>query len=294
MTIGFIGLGIMGRRMAANLLRDGIDLVVWNRTPSKARSLVEQGATLADAPADVGRRVDVAFTMLAHPDAVRSVALGDDGLLAGLREGTLWVDCSTVNPSFSREMAREAAARGVRFVDAPVLGTKKPAADGQLLFIAGGAADDVADSQPYFDVMGRKTLHVGGQGMGTSLKMVFNLMLGTAMTAFSEGMALGQALGIDREALFDALAGSIVAPPFLNYKRPKIETDDYEADFPLKWMHKDLHLAAQSGYEEQVAMPLVNAAKEAYMQAVRAGYADEDFAALYKLFNDDATPSTGS
>lgn len=286
MTVGFLGLGIMGQRMAANLLDDGVDLIVWNRTADKAASLLEQGATWAAAPDAVGRQIDLAITMLAHPEAVESVALGPDGLLAGMAAGTLWVDCSTVNPSFSSSMADEAAAHDVRFMDAPVLGTKGPAASGQLLFVAGATDEDLATVQPLFDAMGRQTLHAGEPGMGTSLKMVFNLLLGTAMTAFSEGMALGQALGIDRDALMDAVVGSIVAPTFLEYKRPKIEEDDYEADFPLKWMHKDLHLAAQSGYEGGVPMPLVNAAKEAYAMAVREGLGDEDFAAIYKLFND--------
>ncbi len=287
MAIGFIGLGIMGSRMAANLLDGGIDLVVWNRTEAKAKPLLDRGAAWAVTPTDVGRQVDLVFTVLAHPEAVRRVALGNDGLLAGLPEGALWVDCSTVNPSFSRAMAEEAEARGVRFVDAPVLGTKGPAEQGTLLFVAGGAEDDLAEARPYFDVMGRKTLHAGPQGMGTSLKMVFNLMLGTTMAAFSEGMALGQALGLERDDLLDALVGSIVAAPFLEYKRSKIEAGDYEADFPLKWMHKDLHLAAQSGYETQVPMPLAGVAKEAYALAVRNGYGDEDFAALYKLLNDE-------
>lgn len=285
MAVGFLGLGIMGQRMAMNLLDDGVELVVWNRTASRAGPLVEHGATRADTPAAVARQVDLAITMLAHPEAVESVVLGTDGLLAGLRAGTLWVDSSTVNPSFSHAMAEKATRRDIRFVDAPVLGTKGPAADGTLLFVAGGARDDVAEAQPLFDVMGRKTLHVGAAGRGTSLKMVFNLLLGTAMTAFAEGMALGQALGIEQSDLLEALLGSVVVPPFLEYKRAKLEDGDYEADFPLKWMHKDLHLATQSAYEEGVPLPLVNAAKEAYARAVRDGLGDDDFAAIYKLLN---------
>jgi 3-hydroxyisobutyrate dehydrogenase/glyoxylate/succinic semialdehyde reductase len=285
MVVGFLGLGIMGQRMAMNLLDGGVELVVWNRTASRADPLVERGATRADTPAAVARQVDLAITMLAHPEAVESVVLGTDGLLAGLHAGALWVDCSTVNPSFSHAMAEEATRRDVRFVDAPVLGTKGPAADGTLLFVAGGTSDDVAEAQPLFDVMGRKTLHVGAAGRGTSLKMVFNLLLGTAMTAFAEGMALGQALGIEQSDLLEALLGSVVVPPFLEYKRAKLEDGDYEADFPLKWMHKDLHLATQSAYEEGVPLPLVNAAKEAYAMAVRDGLGDDDFAAIYKLLN---------
>jgi 3-hydroxyisobutyrate dehydrogenase/glyoxylate/succinic semialdehyde reductase len=285
MAIGFLGLGIMGQRMAMNLLDDGVQLVVWNRTALRADPLVERGVARADTPAAVARQVDLVITMLVHPETVESVARGADGLLAGPRAGALWVDCSTVDPSFSRAMAEAASRQDVRFVDAPVLGTKGPAADGTLLFVAGGARDDVAEAQPLFDVMGRKTLHVGTAGLGTSLKMVFNLLLGTAMTAFVEGMALGQALGIEQADLLEALLGSAVVPPFLEYKRAKLEAGDYEADFQLKWMHKDLHLATQSAYEEGVPLPLVNAAKETYAMAVRDGLGDDDFAVIYKLVN---------
>jgi len=158
MAVGFLGLGIMGQRMAMNLLDDGVELVVWNRTASRADPLVERGATRGDTPAAVARQVDLAITMLAHPEAVESVVHGTDGLLAGLRPGALWVDCSTVNPSFSQAMAKEAARHEVRFVDAPVLGTKGPATDGTLLFVAGGAHDDIAEVQPFATAWATTTL----------------------------------------------------------------------------------------------------------------------------------------
>jgi 3-hydroxyisobutyrate dehydrogenase-like beta-hydroxyacid dehydrogenase len=189
----------------------------------------------------------------------------------------------TVNPSFSRRMASEAAQRGVRFVDAPVAGTKGPAEVGELLFLVGGDQRDVEECQPMFEVMGRKVIHVGGQGMGISLKVVFNLLLGEAMLAFAEAMALGQSLGIQKERLLDMLPGSAVVAPFISGKRPKIEAGDCEADFPLKWMQKDLQLASQTGYEEGVAMPSVNLAKEIYALAAKLGWADQDFSAIYQF-----------
>lgn len=288
MTLGFVGLGIMGRRMAANLLDDGADLVVYNRTKAKADPLVEQGATWADTPADLARRVDLLFTMVANPEAVRQVALGPDGFLDALKPGTLWADCSTVNPSFTRTMADEARERDIRFVDAPVAGTKGPAEEGALLFLVGGEEADVDVCRPYFEVMGREVVHIGGQGMGTALKMVVNMLLGTSMVAFSEALALGQSLGIDRKQLVDTLIGSPVVAPFLEYKRSKIEEGEYEPDFPLKWMLKDMHLAALTGYEEGTALPTENAAKEVFALAARQGWSEQDFAAVYELLNDQA------
>jgi 3-hydroxyisobutyrate dehydrogenase-like beta-hydroxyacid dehydrogenase len=288
MAIGFIGLGIMGSRMAGNLLAAGYDLVVHNRTRSKADPLVQQGARWASSPAETGRQADVLYTMLAHPEAVRQMALGDDGFLNGLPAGSLWVDCSTVNPSFSRQMARAAAARNLRFVDAPVAGTRGPAEHGELLFLVGGADEDLAEIQPHLEAMGRKTVHVGGQGMGTSMKMVINLLLGEAMLAFSEAMVLGESLGIPQETLFSVLVGGPVTAPFISGKKAKIAAGEFQADFPLRWMGKDLHLVAITAYEEGVALPAANVAKEIYTLAARHDMADLDFSAIYRFIHQQS------
>jgi len=289
MTIGFIGLGIMGSRMAANLLKHDVDLVVYNRTQARADDLLRQGAAWADTPAEVSGQVDVLFTVVAHPDAVRQVALGQDGFLDHLPPDALWVDCSTVNPSFSRAMAAEAAQRGVRFLDAPVAGTKQPAADGTLLFLVGGDAEDVETCRPYFDMMGREVIHLGPQSAGTSMKMIANLLLGISMLAFSEALVLGEALGLPRDRLLDALVGSPVVAPFIQGKREKLANDAFEVEFPLKWMHKDLHLAGVTGYEAGVAMPLENATEAVYALAARSDLADQDFSAIYRLLRGEAS-----
>jgi 3-hydroxyisobutyrate dehydrogenase-like beta-hydroxyacid dehydrogenase len=289
MRIGFIGLGLMGSRMAANLLRRaGYDLVVYNRTRAKADSVLDLGATWAETPAQLGEQVDLLFTMLAHPEAVRQTALGDQGFLDALPSGALWVDCSTVNPSFSRAMAEQAQERGIRFLDSPVAGTLGPAAEGELLFLVGGDAEDIEACRPLLEVMGRKVVHVGGHGQGTGLKMVFNLLLGEAMLAFSEALVLGQSLGIPRDSLLDALLGSAVVAPFLKGKRQKVAAGQYEAEFPLKWMRKDLHLASLTGYEEGIALPAVNAVKEIFALAVGDGRGEQDFSAIYQFMADES------
>jgi 3-hydroxyisobutyrate dehydrogenase-like beta-hydroxyacid dehydrogenase len=281
MKIGFIGLGIMGSRMAANLQKNGHSLVLFNRTRAKAEPLLGPCGTFFDSPAKVADQVELLFTMLAHPDAVEEAALRVNGFLNFLRPNALWVDCSSVNPSFSKKMAAAAAARQVRFVDAPVTGSAALAADGKLVFWVGAEPADLEEIRPVLLCMGNKIVHAGGHGAGTSMKMVINLLLGTGMAAFAEAMALGDGLGISREMLFDSLLGMPAVAPFLASKREKIESGNYKAEFPLRWMQKDMHLASVSAYESGVAMPLSNAAKELYRLAMREGHATEDFSAVY-------------
>ncbi len=282
MKVGFIGLGIMGSRMAGNLLKKGHELVLFNRTREKAGPLIEQGASFLDTAAKVAESVPVIITMLPDPAAVSEVALGNNGFLDHLLKDSLWIDSSTVNPSFSRSMAAECKKRSVRFLDAPVAGSKIPAEQAQLIFFVGGDKGDLESSMPLLKAMGKAVFHIGGSGMGTSMKMVNNLLLAGAMAAFSEAMVFGEALEIPREALFDTLLKSPVTAPFLALKRPLIESGDFETQFPLKWMHKDLQLASVTAYECGVAMPDMHAVKESFALAVRSGLGEKDFSALYQ------------
>ena len=279
--IGFMGLGIMGSRMAANLQKHGHSLVVYNRTRDKAQLLLDNGAQWADSPAALASQAEVIFTMLAHPDAVNEAALGKDGFLLHFARGRLWIDCSSVNPSFSRAMAAEAQKRGVHFLDAPVTGSKEAAAGAKLIFWVGGEPSNLQACRPLLECMGSRIVAAGGPGMGASLKMVVNQLLGTYRAATAEGLALGQSLGISREVLFEALLNGPVAPPFLAAKEKRIKSDNYDnADFPLRWQHKDLHLASVTAYETGSPMPLTNVAKEIYELAIRNGNADKDFSAI--------------
>jgi 3-hydroxyisobutyrate dehydrogenase-like beta-hydroxyacid dehydrogenase len=281
MKIGFIGLGIMGSRMAANLQKHGYSLVMFNRTRAKAEPLLGPCGTFSDSPAKLAEQVDLLFTMLAHPDAVEQAALGRDGFLDHLKANALWVDCSSVNPSFSKKMAAEAARREIHFVDAPVTGSAPAAAEAKLIFWVGAEMADLERIRPLVLCMGNKIVHTGGQGSGTSMKMVINLLLGTGMAAFAEAMALGEGLGLSPKLLLDSLLGTPPVAPFLALKREKIEGGKYEAEFPLRWMQKDMQLASVSGYESGVALPLTNVTKEMYRLAMRDGHATEDFSAIY-------------
>jgi 3-hydroxyisobutyrate dehydrogenase/glyoxylate/succinic semialdehyde reductase len=296
MKIGFIGLGIMGSRMAANLQKQGHCLVLFNRTRDKAEPLLGPCGKFAHSPADLAGQVDVLFTMLAHPDAVEQAALGVDGFLNFLGPDAVWVDCSSVNPSFSKKMAAVAARREIHFVDAPVTGSAPVAEEAKLTFWIGADPADLERIRPLLLSMGNRIVHTGGNGAGTSMKMVINLLLGSAMAAFAEAMALGQGLGLSSKLLFDSLLGTPVVAPFLAAKRDKINNRDYEPEFPLRWMQKDMHLATISAYETGVAMPLTNVAKEMYRLAMRDGHATEDFSAIYEFVtdNDHSLPASTS
>jgi 3-hydroxyisobutyrate dehydrogenase-like beta-hydroxyacid dehydrogenase len=291
MKVGFIGLGTMGSRMAAHLLEHKHSLVVYNRTREKAGDLLAKGAIWADSPAALAPQVEVIFTMLADPAAVEDAALGRNGLLTRPVAGQLWVDSSTVDPSFSKAMAARAQAQGVHFLGAPVTGSKGPAAAGKLIFWVGGDAADLEKARPLLECMGNKIVHCGGQGAGASLKMVVNLLLGIGMATFAEGLVLGQSLGLSRDVLFDAILGSPAAAPFLAGKRERIEKNEYsDPDFALRWLQKDLHLAAVSAFESGAASPMTSAAKELYRLAMRHGSADLDFSAIYQFLAQDQKP----
>ena len=294
MKIGFIGLGIMGSRMAANLQKHGYPLVVFNRTRAKAEPLLGPCGTFSDSPAKVAEQVDALFTMLAHPDAVEQAALGRNGFLSHLKSNALWVDCSSVNPSFSKKMAAEAARREVHFIDAPVTGSAPAAAEAKLIFWVGADTADLEAIRPLLLCMGNKIVHIGGHGTGTSMKMVVNLLLGTGMAAFAEAMALGEGLGLSSKMLFDSLLGTPAVAPFLASKREKIESGNYDAEFPLRWMQKDMHLATVSAYETGVALPLSNVTKEIYRLAMRGGHDIEDFSAVCEFTIRDNRKERGA
>jgi 3-hydroxyisobutyrate dehydrogenase-like beta-hydroxyacid dehydrogenase len=284
--ISFIGLGIMGSRMATNLLKAGYSLTIHNRTQEKAAELVQQGARWADTPIEAAHGADILITMLAHPQAVESMALdAQQGFLPHLKAGAIWVDCSTVNPMFARRMASEAHARGVRFVDAPVAGSKQVAQEGRLVFYVGGDDETVQACADLFAKMGQKVNHVGAVGMGIAFKVVLNHLLATSMLAFAEALILGQSLGISRDMLLNTIVGGPLAAPYLVGKRGKIESGDFEADFPLQWMQKDLQMVAETAFETGTAMPVSNVAKELYQLAARYGYGEQDFAAIYAFLN---------
>jgi 3-hydroxyisobutyrate dehydrogenase-like beta-hydroxyacid dehydrogenase len=292
-TIGFIGLGLMGSRMVARLLDAGHRLLVYNRTVDKARTLLDAGAEWAASPCEAARGADVVWTMLSTPEVVERVATGDNGFLPAMKESTLWIDSSTVDPACSRRMAAAAGARGVRFLDAPVSGSTSAAEAGDLLFLVGGARVDVDQARPLFEEVARKVLHVGGSGQGAALKLVFNQLLGTAILAAAEAIVLGESQGIDRPTLFAALEDCGALPSGLRERiRASIEEAVHEPGFPLQWIEKDLRLASRAGAERGAVIPMTDAAKTTYALARRHGWGARSITAVFEYLRGTQRPTS--
>ena len=286
MKIGFIGLGIMGSRMAMNLLKSGYDLKVYNRTKEKADNLLKNGATWAASAKEAGKEVDILFTMLEKPEVVEELATGAEGFLEGMKKDSIWIDSSTVNPSFSERMSKRAEQKGIRFMDAPVSGSKIPAKEGELLFLAGGSEKDFQEAKPLFLKMGKDAVHIGPAGKGSAMKIMINQLLGQSILAFSESLNLGMAMGIDKKTGMDILLKTPVTAPILDVFRSRIENNEYEPNFPLKHLQKDLHLFTETAYELGQPSPLTNAAKEVYGLAKHKNMADLDFTAVFKYLHE--------
>jgi len=286
MKIGFIGLGIMGSRMVKNLAANGYKVFVYNRTPEKTQQLVSDRIEARPSPAHVAEEADIIITMLSTPEAVQDVALGEEGILSTMTKGNVWIDCSTVNPSFSVQMAELTDQLGFNFLDAPVAGSLIPAEKGELVFLVGGKKTIVKYCMPLFKAMGKKTIHVGDSGKGSAIKIVNNLIMGMSMYGFMEGLSLGESLGLEKEKIFDLMDGSPIAAPMIETKRNKILNDAYEAEFPMQWLQKDLQLAAQTAYEQGTYLPGTNTIKEIFALACQNGLAEKDFTAIYPFISN--------
>jgi 3-hydroxyisobutyrate dehydrogenase-like beta-hydroxyacid dehydrogenase len=287
MKLTFIGLGIMGSRMAHNLLKKNNTLTVCNRSDKPMRELEKIGASAASSYIEAVQDADIVFTMLSSPEVVEHVALSETGFISGMKNNALWVDCSTVNPSFSLKANSISHHHNIRFLDAPVAGTKPNAERGDLVFFVGGEKSDLKEVEPFLKCMGNKIMHVGGPGKGASFKMLVNALLAQSMLIFSETVLLGEKLGFSKDFLLDTLPNLAVSAPFTKAKAEMIRADDYDVQFPLEWMHKDLHLAAITAYENNQPLYSANIAKELYAAAKQNGLGRKDFSAIFKFLSDE-------
>ena len=281
--IGLVGLGVMGGRMAKRLLDAGHRLSGYNRTRSKAEWLIEAGMRWADTPREVAEEAEITISMVTDSRALRAIVNGPDGILAGLGDGKLYVDMSTVSPAESRELARRVAERGARMLDAPVSGSVATLEEGNLAIMVGGAAEDVERALPVLRDIGPKVTHVGGNGQAALVKIAANLNLAVQMLAFSEAVLLTERGGIPRETAVEALLSGVIASPMLKYRGPFVLQEPQEAWFDVNMMQKDLLLALEAGRQQDVPLPTTAVANE-FLTAARAmGMDKRDFAALFEV-----------
>jgi 3-hydroxyisobutyrate dehydrogenase-like beta-hydroxyacid dehydrogenase len=287
-TIGFIGLGLMGKPMARNLLKAGFPLVVWNRTAAKAEDLVREGAKLAANPREAAAQADVLVTIVSDPPALEDVLWGADGALDGLRRGSMLVDSSTVTPDLERRVAAACAERGVDFLDAPVTGGTWGAEKGELVFMIGGEAEVLERAKPVLSAMGKKFFLLGPNGAGQTVKLAMNLLLAVEVDALAESLALVTAAGIPGERFVEVMQSGMGRAPVLDVKAPLILKDEFPASFPLRLMHKDVRLALELARQRGVTLPVAAAAYATYTAVKDASKDDPDFAAVARFWKRSA------
>ncbi|WP_134687133.1 NAD(P)-dependent oxidoreductase [Brevibacillus migulae] len=281
MKIGWIGLGHMGIPMAANLLKAGYQLTVWNRNPQKAQELLDMGAGIVEKPADLWKHSDVVITMVSDDQAVKDIYTGQYQLLTPEAEGKIVIDMSTVSPETSRFLAEQSAKHQLSFLDAPVSGSVQPAREGTLIIMVGGEKSVYERVKPLFDVLGKMSLHLGDHGSGSKAKLAINLLLGITVQGIAETVQYAQNQGIDPKEMLTIINEAAVGSAISRGKTPSILAGEYPAAFPLKHMAKDLRLAHESG----ALSPLAESVYASYQAALQAGHGDEDVMAIMRLLN---------
>ena len=286
--VGLIGLGLMGRPMGLNLLKAGYSLTVWNRTASRADSLVAAGARLASSPQEVAAASDVLITIVSDPPALEGVLWGGlgqgSGALGSLRPGSIYIDSSTVSPVLARKIAAACSERQIAFLDAPVTGGTWGAEKGELVFMVGGDAQVLEDAEPVFSVMGKRWFHLGPNGAGQTIKLAMNLILALQVDALAEALALVTAAGLQGEKLVEVLQSSMAQAAVLDVKAPLLLKGEYPPSFPLRLMHKDMGLALDLAKEAGVTLPAAAAAFSTYSAVKAAAKEDLDYAAVMKFW----------
>lgn len=280
--IGFIGLGIMGQPMAANIMKAGYELMVFNRTAEKARSLADAGAHVAATPAELTNWAEAIILMLTGPDAIDAMLYAEQGILAAQPKGKTIINMSTVSPSYTRTLDNCLASSGTIFIDAPVSGSKKPAIDGSLIILAGGPQEEANSLEPLFLSMGQKVVYCGKAGQGSAMKMTINLLLGVMMEGLCESLNLAQKLNLDTGMVLDSILSGPLGCGLFNLKNDMLRQDNYPVQFPLKHMAKDLRFVLQTADEAGAAAPAGHAVFQLYRQGIGLGNGDLDFAAVKK------------
>lgn len=292
--IGFIGLGIMGLGMARNLLKAGFSVCVWNRTASKAEGLASEGATVGKSPADVAAQSDIIITCVSDTPDVEAVILGDDGVIHGVQSGALVVDCSTISPQVTQEIAEKLAAKGVKMLDAPISGGSEGAANGTLSIMVGGDAADFERATPAFEAMGKTITHVGATGAGQTVKLVNQVLVVGNCLAMCEALLLAQAGGVDLKKAFDAVSKGAAGSWMFTNRAPQIIDRDWRPGFTVALQQKDLRLVLEAADQLGVPLPGTGLIFQLYRTLEAQKLSEEGNHALVKALENLAGFEVGS
>jgi 2-hydroxy-3-oxopropionate reductase len=290
--VGFIGLGIMGRPMAENLIAAGYDLVAYNRTREKAEEL--EGATVAQSPKEVAEQSDIIITMLPDSPQVEEVLLGEDGVLAGVKDGALIVDMSTISPVVTEELAEKAREQGASMLDAPVSGGDVGAIGGTLAIMVGGSEEDFERALPFFEVMGAAVTHVGPTGAGQVVKAANQIVVALTIEAVSEALVLGSKGGVAPEKILDVLGGGLAGNKVMEAKREKLLEHSFDPGFRIELHHKDLGIALAAGREYGVTLPVTAVVDQMLQDLTMRGRGDRDHSAILTLIEESSAHQIGS
>ncbi len=286
-AIAVLGTGIMGAAMARNLLAAGFEVRAWNRSREKAEPLADDGATVADSPAEAAEGAGFVLTMLADADAVAEAAGGNYGALSVLPDDGVWLQMSTVGLEGQEKLAGIAYEHGVYYVDAPVLGTKKPAEQGQLIMLASGPEEVRERCEPVFDAVGSKTLWLGSAGAGSRLKLVTNNWIVGLLGALAETISFAEALGVDPNQFLEVIEGGPLGVPYAQMKGQMMIEEEFPTSFSTNLARKDANLVLQAAEANELRLPLTEAAAEHFDEAINAGHGEEDMAAIYQATRPD-------
>ncbi len=284
--VGFVGLGIMGSRMARNLAQKGFQVAVWNRARERAQQLVQFGASVAATPAEVASKSDAFCTCVSDPPALREVTMGRDGLFSGSRAGQLYIDFSTIAPTLARELDAECSRRKMDFVEAPMTGSKNGAEKGTLLLMVGASPSAFDRAQPIFRAVGEKAIHCGPVGSGNQVKLAGNALIAMMLEGLCEGMLLTQRCGVNPRKLLEVIQASGFRSPYYDFKGPSILRREFETHFSIDLMFKDLSLFLESAAQNRIPTPSVAAVRETYQLARAQGKGGMDIGAVVTALED--------
>src|SRR5215218_9026841 len=292
--VGFIGLGIMGKPMAKNLMEAGYELVLYNRTLEKAEELSEDGAEVAANPREVAENSEIIVTMLPDSPDVRNVVAGKDGVLEGIEEGALLVDMSTISPVVTEELAEAVKKKGASMLDAPVSGGDVGAVEGTLAIMVGGDEEDFERALPLFEVMGRAVTHVGPSGAGQVVKAANQIVVALTIEAVSEALVLGSKGGVAPEKILDVLGGGLAGNKVMEVKREKLLEHSFDPGFRIELHHKDLGIALAAGREYGATLPVTAVVDQMLQELEVRGKGDLDHSAILTLIEESSAHEIGS
>jgi 3-hydroxyisobutyrate dehydrogenase len=281
-NVAILGLGIMGSGMAGRLLAANFPLAVYNRNREKCIPFGDAGAFIASTPREAASRSTIVLSMVGDDAASREIWLGENGALQGASPDSILIESSTLSGHWIDELASKASARGCRFLDAPVTGTKPHAASGELVFLVGGSQQTLDAARPVFSVLGRDVLHLGPVGSGARMKLINNFVCGVQAASFAEALSMIDAGGLDRAAAVSILTGGAPGSGIVKRIADRMATNDFTPNFALHWMAKDLSYALRNAADKGILLQTAAAALSVFQQAIAEGHGDEDFSAVSK------------